>query len=424
MSDIDIRQLLLDAEDNANSGNYIESANLYKKVTIIDDNSSAAWYGLGVIHAKLGNFENSVNSFEQAHRINPDHGPTNANLALILEESDSERAANFAKMALENIGENKDLLRISKLNIPKEIKLFDSSHSYSEENEEEGIINIPANAINEEESDDKEELDDKEEAVIASEEENFQEVEEIDFVNSRTARTSRANKMSQRGDHALAVNEWKELLKKDSSDVSSWKGLADALSEAGYVDRANQCLQRVQELIELEKQEIQIDEKEELENLVSAAKEVKEKMNLHEENDKANVNESIEWYNKGLILLTENNANEALNCFNKALSGSPDEEIELRVRIHNGKGHSLYQLNEYADSIQEYHAAVILDPSSVTGRTLYNMGSSYAAIELYADAVKCFEQAKGRGLVDEDLKLCKAQINRCKLLIKEQKKLN
>ena len=107
MSDIDIRQLLLDAEDNANSGNYIESANLYKKVTIIDDNSSAAWYGLGVIHAKLGNFENSVNSFEQAHRINPDHGPTNANLALILEKSDSERAANFAKMALENIGENK-----------------------------------------------------------------------------------------------------------------------------------------------------------------------------------------------------------------------------------------------------------------------------------------------------------------------------
>ena len=50
------------------------------------------------------------------------------------------------------------------------------------------------------------------------------------------------------------------------------------------------------------------------------------------------------------------------------------------------------------------------------------MGSSYAAIELYSDAVKCFEQAKGRGLGSEDLKLCKAQINRCKLLIKEQKK--
>ena len=419
MSDIDIRQLLLDAERNANSGNYIVSANLYKKVTIIDENSSAAWYGLGVIHAKLGNLENSVNSFEQAHRINPDHGPTNANLALILEKSDSERAANFAKMALESIGENIDLLRISKLNIPKEIKLFDNSHSYYEGNEKEEIINIPANAI----SDDTDDLDGEEE--ILPEEEKKQEItEEIDFVNSKTARTSRANKMSLRGEHASAVNEWKELLKKDSSDISSWEGLADALSEAGYLDRANQCLQRAQELTELGRQEIQVDEEEEIENLVSAAKEVKEKIDSYEINNDGNVNESIEWYNKGLILLTENNANEALNCFNKALSGSPEEEIELRVRIHNGKGHSLYQLNEYAESIQEYHAAVILDPSSVTGRTLYNMGSSYAAIELYADAVKCFEQARGRGLVDEDLKLCKAQINRCKLLIKEQKKLN
>ena len=420
MSDIDIRQLLLDAERNANSGNYIVSANLYKKVTIIDENSSAAWYGLGVIHAKLGNLENSVNSFEQAHRINPDHGPTNANLALILEKSDSERAANFAKMALESIGENIDLLRISKLNIPKEIKLFDNSHSYYEGNEKEEIINIPANAI----SDDTDDLDGGEEEILPEEEKKQEITEEIDFVNSKTARTSRANKMSLRGEHASAVNEWKELLKKDSSDISSWEGLADALSEAGYLDRANQCLQRAQELTELGRQEIQVDEEEEIENLVSAAKEVKEKIDSYEINNDGNVNESIEWYNKGLILLTENNANEALNCFNKALSGSPEEEIELRVRIHNGKGHSLYQLNEYAESIQEYHAAVILDPSSVTGRTLYNMGSSYAAIELYADAVKCFEQARGRGLVDEDLKLCKAQINRCKLLIKEQKKLN
>jgi tetratricopeptide (TPR) repeat protein len=420
MSDIDIRQLLLDAERNANSGNYIVSANLYKKVTIIDENSSAAWYGLGVIHAKLGNLENSVNSFEQAHRINPDHGPTNANLALILEKSDSERAANFAKMALESIGENIDLLRISKLNIPKEIKLFDNSHSYYEGNEKEEIINIPANAI----SDDTDDLDGGEEEILPEEEKKQEITEEIDFVNSKTARTSRANKMSLRGEHASAVNEWKELLKKDSSDISSWEGLADALSEAGYLDRANQCLQRAQELTELGRQEIQVDEEEEIENLVSAAKEVKEKIDSYEINNDGNVNESIEWYNKGLILLTENNANEALNCFNKALSGSPEEEIELRVRIHNGKGHSLYQLNEYAESIQEYHAAVILDPRSVTGRTLYNMGSSYAAIELYADAVKCFEQARGRGLVDEDLKLCKAQINRCKLLIKEQKKLN
>jgi len=371
-----------------------------------------------VINAKLGNFDDSVNSFVQAHRINPDYGPTNANLAIILEQNDPERAANFAKMAMQSLGESDELMRISHLNTPKEIKLFENSHLYEEKQDEE-ITLLPSKVIEEEL------VVNIEENVVDSQEvfdEDVIEEVEKDFVNSKTARSSRAMKMSGMGDHASAVNEWKELLKKDSSDIDSWKGLANALSEAGYIERANQCLQRVQELIEIEKDSLIVDEEEEIENLVSAAKEVKEKLNKQQIIDETNVNESIEWYNKGLILLTENNALESLNCFNKALSDAPDVEIELRVRIHNGKGHALYQLDEFAESIQEYHAAVVLDPGSVTGRTLYNMGSSYAAIELYSDAVKCFEQAKGRGLGSEDLKLCKAQINRCKLLIKEQKK--
>jgi len=37
--------------------------------------------------------------------------------------------------------------------------------------------------------------------------------------------------------------------------------------------------------------------------------------------------------------------------------------------------------------------------------------------------MKCFEQAKSRGLDSEDLKLCKTQFNRCKLLKKEQDKV-
>ena len=161
-----------------------------------------------------------------------------------------------------------------------------------------------------------------------------------------------------------------------------------------------------------------------MENLISAAKEVKEKINPIEENNSRDVNEAIEWYNKGLVLMTENNPKESLNCFDKAIDGAPQEEIELRVRAHNGKGHALYQLEKFAESIQEYHSAIVLEPASVTGKTLYNMGSSYASIELYADAVKCFEQAKKRGLGKEEQRLCQTQISRCKLLIKEQKKLS
>jgi tetratricopeptide (TPR) repeat protein len=405
MSDFDIEEMLHEADKFADEEKYIEAAEIYSKITNSDTNYAAAWYGLGISKAKLGNLDEAIRAFEQAHRINPDYGATNANLAFLLEKIDPERAANFARMAMESIGEKVELLRISNLMENIEISLFDYSHKYVEEKQEEIII-LPSKTISE------------------TIQEKGKEVEELDFVNSKTARSSRANKMTEKGDHAAAVNEWKELLKKDSSDISSWKGLADALSKAGYIERANQCLQRVEELTEIEKESREIDENEEMENLISAAKEVKERIELVEENNSRDVNESIEWYNKGLVLLSENNPSESLNCFDKALQGSPEEEIELRVRAHNGKGHALYQLDKFADSIQEYHSAIVLDPASVTGRTLYNMGSSYASIELYADAVKCFEQAKNRGMGKEDQRLCQTQISRCKLLIKEQKKLS
>tara|TARA_B100001758_G_C18414670_1_gene618567 strand:- start:1628 stop:2848 length:1221 start_codon:yes stop_codon:yes gene_type:complete len=406
MSDLDVAAMLRNADKMADDNKYAESVKIYSKIIDFDYNYTAAWYGLGVIKAKMGEFEESIKAFEQAHRINPDYSSTNANLAFLLEKKDPERAINFARMAIDTIGEEKQLLRIANLMENIEINLFDYSHKYQGDQKED-VVTLTAKSIPQE---------DLEEGMIH--------VEEVDFVNSKTARTSRANKMTEKGDHASAVNEWKELLKKDNSDIDSWKGLADALSKAGYIERANQCLKRVQELTEIEKETIVIDENEEMENLISAAKEVKEKIVPIEENDSRDVNESIEWYNKGLVLMSENNALESLNCFDKALEGSPEEEIELRVRAHNGKGHALYQLEKFADSIQEYHSAIVLDPTSVTGRTLYNMGSSYASIELYADAVKCFEQAKNRGLGKEDQRLCQTQISRCKLLIKEQKKMN
>lgn len=419
MSDFGLRALLHDAEVSANNGKHLKSVSLYLKATEIDHNCTAAWYGLGVINAKLGNLEESIKSFEQAHRINPDYAPINANLAILLQQLDPERASNFAQIAIGIIGENQELVRISKLSKDKEIQLFDNSHIY--------IDNIEENVSSEQENEKTYPHSENNEQGSPIEEDNGEEQDDgnlNDFVNSKTARKSRAMKMSGKGDHAAAVNEWKELLKKDNSDIDAWRGLADALSQAGYVERADQCMQRMQELIEIKENNIKVDEQEELENLVEAAKEVKEKIIIDNEKEKVNVNVSIEWFNKGIVLLAENNAAEALNCFNKALSDSPREEIELRVRTHNGKGHALYLLEEFPESIQEYHAAVVLDPNSVTGRTLYNMGSSYAAIELYADAVKCFEQAKNRGLDKEDLKLCKTQINRCKLIIKEQNKFN
>ena len=50
------------------------------------------------------------------------------------------------------------------------------------------------------------------------------------------------------------------------------------------------------------------------------------------------------------------------------------------------------------------------------------MGSSYAAMEHFADAIKCFQQALNRELDAEESQLIQTQMNRCSLLLKEQNK--
>jgi tetratricopeptide (TPR) repeat protein len=225
---------------------------------------------------------------------------------------------------------------------------------------------------------------------------------------------------TQHGDHAGAVQNWKRIIEEYGSTAQAWSGMADALEAAGHVEKGFQCRTKADELLmQEEKKEVPdggVD-------LVAAAIQAK----LHSGHDTSpnqdDVNVSIEWYNKGLNLLGEDKGVEALNCFEKAISSAPREEREIRVRSHNGRGHALHQLGRFSESIQSYHQAISMDPTMVTGRTLYNMGSSYAAMEHFTDAIRCFEQALDRDLDEEEERLCKTQMNRCSLLLKEQRKI-
>jgi len=191
---------------------------------------------------------------------------------------------------------------------------------------------------------------------------------------------------------------------------------------AGHIERAQQCRQRASFIEQEDESALLKAEAEAESDLIEAAVEVQKKSSHLPPSEEESVNVCIEWYNKGLNMLAEENGMEALNCFERAIGGAPRDERELRIRAQNGRGHALYQLARYPESIQAYHAAISMDPAGVTGRSLYNMGSSYAAVELYSDAIKCFKQALGRGLDVEDTTVCKTQINRCRLLHKEQQK--
>lgn len=128
--------------------------------------------------------------------------------------------------------------------------------------------------------------------------------------------------------------------------------------------------------------------------------------------------QEIEWFNKGLLLLTEEKFQESLACFDRALDGFL-EDSDMRVRVLNGRGGALYGLERYADCILAYHEAMQLAPEQVTGRTLYNLGVAYAEMGVYKDAIKCFDQAKSRGLDKEEQKRCKEQVKRCKILMRQ-----
>ena len=228
-----------------------------------------------------------------------------------------------------------------------------------------------------------------------------------------------ARESTQHGDHAGAVQIWKRIIEEYGSTAQAWSGMADALEAAGHVEKGFQCRTKANELLMQEEQE---EVPEAGVDLVAAAAQTKLHSGQGTLPNQDDVNVSIEWYNKGLTLLGEDKGIEALNCFEKAISSAPREEREIRVRSHNGRGHALHQLGKFSESIQSYHQAISMDPTMVTGRTLYNMGSSYAAMEHFTDAIRCFEQALDRDLDEEEERLCKTQMNRCSLLLKEQRK--
>ena len=241
------------------------------------------------------------------------------------------------------------------------------------------------------------------------------------LLESLDDKISIARSLTEDGDYVNSVKAWKRLLELNRDSPEIWNGMADSLSAAGHIDRALQCRQKANSL-KMEEKDDSISEPEEELDLVAAGKEAQEIIENTDNSPEINANISIEWYNKGINLLAEERGSEALSSFEKAIGGAPKDELELRVKAQAGRGHALYQMGKYGDSIRSYHTAISMDPEGVSGKLLYNMGSSYASLELFQDAVKCFVQAIDRGLDEKDRALCKKQLSRCKILAKEQAK--
>ena len=291
---------------------------------------------------------------------------------------------------------------------------------------------------------------------------------------------ARAHTMAN--NHMESVKIWKGLIQINRNDPEIWRGLAKALYAAGDNTTAEKCSIKANEIEAInanksniieESQTIQSphpepatvshNENEELPEPVSsvsseemmsanqllarpqpaepvqetvpnpqvdlakAALEVQSNSLVQEEfrNPSSNsvANQDISWYNQGVALIEAGKYAEALSCFDRALPSFSNDD-EMVIRILNGRGNAFYYLENYPACVESYHQAMLIRPEEVRGKTLYNMGTAYAEMERYQDAVKCFEQAIPRGLSKDEIKRTKDQIRRCNILIKEQKKKN
>ena len=146
-----------------------------------------------------------------------------------------------------------------------------------------------------------------------------------------------------------------------------------------------------------------------------------ERSRVMDSNSNSIANQDIEWYNKGVGLIEDKKYREALSCFDRALPSFANND-EMVIRILNGRGNALYYLEDYPKCVESYHKAMVINPKGVQGKTLYNMGTAYAEMQRFTDAIKCFEQAIPRGLDKSQQKLAKEQIRRCNILQKEQQR--
>ena len=375
-----------------NSGDYPKAIQTYLDAIRMDQNNATAWFCLGVLYSKTGSLKDAVEAFEKCDEKYPDHPPTLANLAYLLVETEPDKASDFAKRALPYLEQDEKLNKIASITKPEESKKLVFIESQP-------ISDVPVDQI----------LD----MGI-----------DPDFDESRRKEEARALSLS--GDHSTAVSIWKDLLEQTPDSPDVWRGLGEALSSAGYEERALQCMKRADQIesdtnvkSERKTSTTNHDDVDDDEMLLIAADELRSAPVAEE---RGSLNDSLGWYNMGINLLNEGKNDEALSSFEKAIGGCPPSEVELRVKAQNGRGNALYNEGRYPESIVAYHTAIGLDPTSVSGRTLFNMGSSYAAVEMFEDAIKCFSQSLERGLDESEAELCEKQISRCRVLAREQAK--
>jgi len=409
----------------------------FSKSVVLDPKNAQAWYNLGVLQEKSGDVKSATNSVMNAIQIDESYekaatklveygnvtGDIGASLdgmkALLKINPQHNCRLEFAKMLIE-IGEGEEkvmqFVRELPITLPEGPELAKDALNHLNANN--GLV----------------------EGMLVA----------------------RAQTLT--GDISEAISMWKNMLTLDKNNKDIWNGLATSLDAAGESDAAAKCRnkagmldvsgEKLDEANEVfantttseekkeEPEKLAEPENDKMNELLSTPVEQPKKEVIVEENPQVDLamaaldaaqrstqvesadsnsnsvsNQDVEWFNKGIGLMGDEKYREALSCFDRALPSFRDNDAMV-IKILNSRGDALYGLEKYPECIDSYHKAMLINPKSVEGRILYNMGVAYAELKRFPDAIKCFEQAIGRGLLVDQVKIAKEQIRRCKKLMK------
>ena len=220
---------------------------------------------------------------------------------------------------------------------------------------------------------------------------------------------SEAIMLMSTGDYNGAIEAWTRLIKIGES-AGRWNGLAESLEALGYSNRANKARLRASSTPEAVEAASRVD-------LEALARSV-ESRQPNEPTRAETVNEGIEWYNKGLVLLNEGKPLEALGCFEKTLYTRSNGPEDLRIRAKIGIADAYSALNRYEEAITAYVQTYEAKPEALGYAAIFNMGNAYTHVGRFDDAIACLKQSSEMNQDRTHKKTVKAHIKQIKALKK------
>jgi tetratricopeptide (TPR) repeat protein len=106
------------------------------------------------------------------------------------------------------------------------------------------------------------------------------------------------------------------------------------------------------------------------------------------------------WNENGLLYSAQNNYNDAIDSFNRAIEQDPQF-----IEAYNNRGFAYFKLNNYQEAIKDYNKAIELNPKYTAAYN--NRSLAYRRIEDYQQALKDANKA-----IELDPKLALSYYNR------------